>query len=54
MAKEAAAAAMDKNVNDDGVRNPAAKASEAMEKAMSDQQVRASRSLGAPMRAPAA
>jgi hypothetical protein len=35
MAKDAAAAAMDKNVNDDGVRNPA-KASEAMEKAMSN------------------
>jgi hypothetical protein len=36
MAKDATAAAMDKKVNDYCTKNPAAKASEAMEKALAD------------------
>ncbi len=37
MAKDPAAAAMDKKINDYCTKNPTAKASEAMEKAMADQ-----------------
>jgi hypothetical protein len=36
MAKDPAAAAMDKKINDYCAKNPTAKASEAMEKAMAD------------------
>ena len=36
MAKDATAAAMDKKINDYCAKNPTAKASEAMEKAMAD------------------
>lgn len=36
MAKDAAAAAMDKKINDYCTKNPTAKASEAMEKALAD------------------
>ena len=55
MAKDAAAAAMGKNVNDDGVRNPAAKASEAIKKRRCrTSKSGASCSLGAPTQALAA